>query len=285
MNFDDHEIWGAPVRPAESAPETTTAETTGTPAVPANGRLYRSAGSDPHPEAILALPHHRRHTSVQPAEASQWATPPAAAAPNAPAAPITINSRIPRPGVIEDAALAEIVATPSAPTESTGFTSWFKSSNPLGAIAAMRNTNTGVAEPQPAKSSGLSLSSLPALGAHELTALTYFAAVFAITTIVGVVNAAVSSSLGIPTGVALLATVALGTWRLAASARWAAWVLPAYALVAAVLVAGQFTESAPGASPVGQVLLVTSALITLAPWLAVATLLGAALPALRGRAR
>jgi hypothetical protein len=53
--------------------------------------------------------------------------------------------------------------------------------------------------------------------------------------------------------------------------------------MAAILVAGQFTSNAPGASPMGQLLLVVTGLIALAPWLAVASVIGAVLPAALGR--
>lgn len=275
MNFDDHEIWGAPVRASESVPENPVAETAPPAATTAAaGRLYRSAGSDPHPEAILALPQHRRHTTVQPLESTQWASS------SAPSAPITINSRIPRPTTVEDPALAEIAGGPATPAAPAGYTSWFKSSNPLGAIVAMRQTNTGVAQPAPRNNR---LDALAALGG-PLSARTYSALVFVLTAVVGVVNAAVSGTLGMPTGVALVIAVAIGSLRIDSAERWAAWVMPAYALIAALLIAGQFTDSAPGASPLGQVMLVVTELITLAPWLAGASVIGALLPGLRGRA-
>ena len=284
MNFDDHEIWGAPVRAAEDAPESAVADTpapaSATAAIAA-GRLYRSAGSDPHPEAILALPQHRRHTTALPLEATQWASAPA------PNAPITINSRIPRPSAIDDPALAEIATSPSAATPAPGFTSWFKTSNPLGAIAALRQTNTGVetAGETPERSAFGALSGLGAIGGSRFTPGAYALLLFVVTAVVGVVDAAVSGSLGAPTGAALLVATAVGTWRIDGASRWAAWVIPSYALIAAILVAGQFTDSAPGASPLGQVMLVATALITMAPWLAAASAVGAALPALRGRAK
>jgi len=281
VNFDDHEIWGAPVRASEAAQDATASDTPQAPAtgMAGAGRLYRSAGSDPHPEAILALPNHRRHTTAQPLEAAPWAAP---ATSIAPAAPITINSRIPHPGTIEDAALAEIVGAPSALSETAGFTSWFKSPHPLEAIAALRQTNTGIATPEVVPNTG-ALGMPIEFGGGHLNARAFAAFVFVVTAVVGVANAAVSTNLGVPTGIALAVATTFGAWRIDATARWAAWVMPSYALIAAILVAGQFTASAPGASPLGQVLLVTASLITLAPWLAAASLIGAVLPALRGR--
>ena len=284
MNFDDHEIWGAPVRASESTPEAASTEVPAAPA--AAGRLYRSAGSDPHPDAILALPA-RRHTTVQPVEAHQWATPPAAeAAPSI----VTINSRIPKPGAIDDPALAEIIATPEAATEASplaGFTSWFKSSNPMAAIAAIRNTNSGVATPPAEARAGRmpNLGSIAEFGRSTFSAAAFAGLLLVVTAGAGIVNAAIAGSLGIPTGIALLAASIFGAWNIAADARWSAWVMPSYALIGAVLIAGQFTDSAPGAKPLGQIMLIVTGLITLAPWLALSTVAGVALPAIHGRTK
>lgn len=272
MNFDDHEIWGAPVHVPEVAPDAPAEHAAPTdPAPRASGRLYRSAGSDPHPEAIVALPNHRRHTPTQPGEVL-------------PSAPITINSRIPRPSAVEDSAIAEVLATPAAPSTPAGFTSWFRQPSPL---AALRNSE-GTAVPSAPESTehvgGPKPGALRAIGGRTFGAATYAAVLFAITVLVGVIDAAVSSTIGAPTGIALVAATGFGAWRIDAASRWAAWVLPAYVLIAAILVAGQFTSEAPGASPLGQALLVTTELITLAPWLAFATALGAIIPALRKRA-
>ena len=58
---------------------------------------------------------------------------------------------------------------------------------------------------------------------------------------------------------------------------------PAYIAIAAILVGGQFADGAPGFSIVGQVLLVGTTLITIAPWLAIATVIGVLLPRVRKR--
>ena len=273
MNFDDHEIWGAPVRASEAAPEAPAADATPAPAEAGeSGRLYRSAGSDPHPEAIVALPNHRRHT--HPTEATKWATP------AAPSSPITINSRIPRPAPVDDAAIAEVLATPAAPSAIAGFTSWFKQSSP---VSAMRESSASIASATPAAAGSPALGALVALSGRAFDARMFAALVFVVTALVGVVNAVVSTTLGIPTGIALVAAAAFGAWRIDAASRWAAWVMPAYSLIAALLIAGQFTSGAPGVSPLGQLLLIATELITLAPWLGVATVIGVAVPALRGR--
>lgn len=270
MKFDDHEIWGAPVRAPESTPEAAPATA---PAPMPAGRLYRSAGSDPHPEAILALPQHRRATSTSTpvlraepviAEASERS-------------PITINSRIPRPATIEDPAIAEVlggpVASPSA-AEHSGFTSWFRQSSPQvrDAVEAARSevsaaVGSGVAglATQPLRAGGVGLF------------------LFAVTALVGVIDAVLTDTLGIATGAALVLASAVGAWRVETSDRWSAWVLPTYALMAATLVAGQFAAGAPGFSPLGQAMLIVTTLISLAPWLAAATLAGVLVPALRAR--
>jgi hypothetical protein len=272
VNFDDHEIWGAPVHVPEAVPDAPAEAASSTDPTPrASGRLYRSAGSDPHPEAIVALPNHRRHAPAQAGEA-------------VPSAPITINSRIPRATAIEDAAIAEVLATPAAPSTPAGFTSWFRQPSPL---AALRNSSATALPSAPESTDhvgGPKPGALQAISGRTFGAPTYAAVLLAITVLVGVIDAAVSSTIGIPTGVALVAATAFGAWRIDAASRWAAWVLPAYMLIAAILVAGQFTSEAPGASPLGQALLVTTELITLAPWLAFATALGAIIPALRKRA-
>ena len=281
MNFDDHEIWGAPVRATESPVEASTPEPVAASiGETVHSRLYRSAGSEPHPEAIVALAGPRRHTASHPVEATQWASAPSAP-PTAP--PISINSRIPRAGAIADAALAEIVATPSAPAGNPGFTSWFKHSAPEAAVPALRTGAEDRNSPMSSQFMRAGGQALAVLGNDGISVRTYALSVFAVTSVVGIVNAKLSGMLGLPTGAALLFAATVGAWGLTATARWAAWVLPSYALIAAILVAGQFSDNAPGASPLGQILLVVAQLITLAPWLAAATLLGVAVPIVRGR--
>ncbi len=108
---------------------------------------------------------------------------------------------------------------------------------------------------------------------------------FAFTTVVAIVDAKMSTSLGAPTGIALvLASIAIA-WLMDPSARRAAWVLPPYVLIAALLVTDQFTANAPGASIIGQAILVVAGLIALAPWLALSSALGVVVPALRRSGR
>lgn len=287
MNFDDHEIWGAPVRASEGTPEPAGAETApAEPGAPSAGRLYRSAGSEPHPEAILALPNHRRHTAVHPMAGTQWAAPTAPPTTEAPPtgtqAPITINSRIPRPGAVEDPAIAEVLGTPKAVSAVAGFTGWFKQADAPENAAAPAPVDA----PAMPAADRLRAGALGAVAALPLTSLRaggYTVLLTAVTTVVGVVEAVVRDGIGIGTGLALVLVTILGAWQVTPQSRWAAWVMPAYALIVAVIVAGQFGAGAPGASPVGQAMLVVTGLITLAPWLAVATVIGAAVPALRGR--
>ncbi len=284
MKFDDHEIWGAPVQAAAAEAEAPAVEVPA-PALATAGRLYRSAGSEAHPDAVVALPnHHRRHTTSTPVEATSWASTGVHPA-------ISINSLIPpRPAPIEDPAIAEVLgartrvaAEPAPePAAGSGFTGWFRQA-------------TGFApEPSPALSTKApapkARRAMPDLGgaarvlsASVLTPKSFAVLAFVITTLVALVNMQLATSLGAGTGIALVLVTAYAGWTLPAHSRWAAWVLPPYLLMAAIVVSGQFGSGAPGRSISGQVLLVLSGLITLAPWLAVACLLGLLLPALRGR--
>ncbi len=276
MNFDDHEIWGAPVRSDDASPEAPIAGAVTEPSSASSGRLYRSIGSDPHPGAVVALPNQRRHNS-----ASQEGSALAPAQAGQP--PISINSRLPRIEV-EDAAIAEVLATPVSKSASpiAGFTSWFKSKPQDAAALSPERHSLPVAgstiEPS-------SLAQLSAWSSKSLNAPVFLFAVFAVTALVAIVNAVSGSTLGLPTGLALAFATAAAAWRIEAGARWAAWVMPSYALIAAILVGGQFTSSAPGGSMTGQILLIATGLITLAPWLAAATVLGIVVPAVRQRGR
>ena len=234
MKFDDHEIWGAPVRVSEPEAEAPLAPAP-VVATAAEGTLYRSAGSAPHPDAIVALPHHKRKAIVdEPALQAPAAAPVAPAVEEAPAvAPITINSQIPRP-TIADAAIAELVA-PIKTEKPVGYESWFNAASVI--IEAF----------SPAQ---------------------YFLLVFAVTTVVGIVNALINDALGLPTGAALLLATGFAALRIDARSRWAAWVLPVYALIGTILIAGQLTAGAPGVSPTGQLMLIATTCISLAPWLA-----------------
>ena len=274
MNFDDHEIWGAPVRADDASPEAPTAESVTEPSNASSGRLYRSIGSDPHPEAVVALPSQRRHTSTS-QDGSALATGVAAQP------PISINSRLPRID-IEDAAIAEVLATPVTRSASpvAGFTSWFKSTPQSSPASIPERHSATVAGAVVIPRSRQQFS---AFTGASLSAPLFLFVVFAVTALVAIVNAVSGSTLGLPTGLALVGATVAAAWRIEASARWAAWVMPAYALIAAILVGGQFTSNAPGGSITGQILLIATGLITLAPWLATATVLGAVLPALHRR--
>lgn len=296
MKFDDHEIWGAPVHAAESAPAEAAQPAVSTPAPSSAGRLYRSAGSEAHPDAIVALPNHQRrhamaHTAAHPVEATSWAD-------TGLHAPITINSLIPsrpaatpaptRPAQIDDPAIAEVlgagVAEQAEPP--AGFTSWFRQATgfaPEPSTAGAGATRTREPrQPRPARA-----LSVPKPELHGVTLSARSAALlsFVVTLVVAVANARLSTSLGAPTGIALLLTTAVAAWLLDAGARWPAWVLPPYVLIAVILVAGQFTGNAPGRSILGQAILVFAGLITLAPWLAASTVLAAVVPLLRSRTK
>ena len=93
----------------------------------------------------------------------------------------------------------------------------------------------------------------------------------------------VPPTLGLPFGVALVASTTFGAFKLERDDVWVGWVMPAYIAIAAILVGGQFADGAPGFSIVGQVLLVGTTLITIAPWLAIATVIGVLLPRVRKR--
>ena len=272
MKFDDHEIWGAPVRVSEPEAEAPLAPAP-VVATAAEGTLYRSAGSAPHPDAIVALPHHKRKAIVdEPALQAPAAAPVAPAAEEAPAvAPITINSQIPRP-TIADAAIAELVA-PIKTEKPVGYESWFKPST----ILAKAPANLADAKELASRFNATSVS------IEAISPAQYFLLVFAVTTVVGIVNALINDALGLPTGAALLLATGFAALRIDARSRWAAWVLPVYALIGTILIAGQLTAGAPGVSPIGQLMLIATTCISLAPWLALATLAGALLPRFSGK--
>lgn len=259
MQFDDHEIWGAPVQGSVDHPDTEAPEAA---PVPSNvGRLYRSAGSEPHPDAVVALPNHKPRPAESPAAA----------------APISINSRIPRPAPIEDAAIAEVLATPAQPVEHSGFTSWFRQSGSVPSPAQSLASDVPAAQVK----AGIR-PSLPAIPT-SLDALRFTAFVTLVTVVVAVVNALVGASVGLPTGIALVASTAVGAWLLEPGSRWVGWVMPSYIVILASLISGPFVDGAPGFSILGNALLVVTSLITLAPWLALATIAGVVMPAVRAR--
>lgn len=262
MKFDDHEIWGAPVREPELPVEPAAL----VPPPQSAGRLYRSAGSAPHPDAIVALPTNRQ-TAVHVIDATASSTVESPAAPSS--APVAAPTPPPvRVSSLQDPALASIVEgepRPSLPAQDgQSFDDWFRNSGVMARIAPVRHS---VTLPQPGS-----------IGAGR------FAAAVAVVTVgAALLSAFLTTSLLPGTGVALLVATAVGAWLLRPADRWAAWVLPSYLLITAVLVGGQFTDGAPGSSPVGQAMLVVTSLISLAPWLAATTLVGAVLPAVRLR--
>ena len=270
MNFDDHEIWGAPVRTPEPALSAAPTAPAPVPAPAGAGRLYRSAGSEPHPEAILALPKQRRISHrpiVDPVVESAFESPLAAS-------PVVIDSRLPRTPEIADAAIAEVLAPPTTPAPPrlpsaahSGFTTWFRQTGPVGEDGQDLDADFGQYEDIPRGFSAALLG---------LTLLVVVA-------VAGTLEAVIRDSIGIPTGIVLVLASIATAFTVRPDARWAAWVLPAYCLIGATLVAGQFLSSAPGGSVIGQALLVLTMLVKLAPWLALATASGMLVPALRAR--
>ncbi len=332
VQFDDHEIWGAPVQ-APVSPEQERASRPAATATATAGRLYKSAGCEETIDAIVALPG-RRHTMAHPiAHAFPHPGTQAAPAAEAPAparvsdtesasaqAPITINSRLPRRPQIEDPAIAEVLAPPPiAPVaplapplprgrEHSGFTSWFRASAVRGAAPtadphAWADPAALAPEPTPAPAPTPSRTAAPrpdrraaedwsaiaptpsstrvSAGLPTLTARGFGLLVFAVTVVVGIVDVHGSGSFGSLTGIVFLLATVAGSWLLEGGDRWAGRVLPTYALIGAILVAGQFSSVAPGRSIIGQALLIIAGLISLAPWLAVATVVATVLPRLR----
>ena len=296
VEFDDHEIWGAPVAvPGPVDPEPEAAPTV---APVTAGRLYRSVGSDEHPDAVVALPdrkamHQTLHTS--------------ASAPLEPQAPITINSRIPRAVTVEDSAIADLIAPP-APTapvevataepqpEHSGFTSWFRApkqptpavpedpSQPVLPVATPAATAAAVASGAAQKVFG-TIGDL-ATTVNRIDGMNtrgFVAIATAVTFVVALLDALLTQSLGLPTGIALIAVTAFGAWKLDAASRWAGWVMPSYVLIAVILLTGHFVAGAPGFSIIGNAMLIVTSLIVLAPWLAIASALGAVLPIFKRR--
>lgn len=119
-------------------------------------------------------------------------------------------------------------------------------------------------------------------GTYDLRRIATY--LFVPTALAAVGEAFVADMLGWVTGAMLVVITALLTLKVDAERAWSTQVLPAFVLVAAVLVGGQFAATAPGLSPLGQIMLVATSCITLAPWLAGATLIGAVVPRLRHRA-
>ena len=341
VQFDDHEIWGAPVQ----APVSPAQEHVSRPAATATdaaGRLYKSAGCEESVDAIVALPG-RRHTMAHPlphafphADAPVTSSAPAPSAPvhrddaaAAVQAPITINSRLPRRPEIEDPAIAEVLSAPVAPPvppaprhrEHSGFTSWFRASavrsaapvadphawaDPSAEAPAATPAPAPRAERRPAEDWAADAAALaptprverrpaedwsaiapvPATARRGaslplLTSRGYALALFAVTTVSGIIDTRGAGSFGSLTGVVFLLASVAGAWVLDPDSRWAGRVIPTYALIAAIVVAGQFSSVAPGRSIIGQALLVLTGLISVAPWLAAATVITTVLARLR----
>lgn len=296
MTFDDHEIWNRPVPDSrgDTAPE---------PAAPApnTGRLYASAGAPAHPDAIVALPQHTR-SFVSVAElpesvaAPEVVTTSAAPAPAAPPAPI-----------INDPAIAEVLATPAPaaadveeqpsfdwaenievkaePLEQ--FKDWFADPVATPAPAPAEPVKTGLASQQLTDAALRARTQLADLGDRvsggEFDIRRYTLIAVAVTAVVGVADAVLGGTIGWLFGVALVASTAFGAFKLRSEDAWIGWVMPAYVAIVAILVAGQFGSAGPGFDIVGQILLIGTTLISVAPWLAAATVIGVVMPRLRKR--
>ena len=312
MNFDDHEIWNRPV-PETSAPEASESPVT-EPAPAASGRLYASAGAPAHPDAIVALPHHTR-SFVSVAELPEPTVEPSTPSANAPFTPEPPTPPVqPRPAapIINDPAIAEVLAPADAPqptedvvedsdvfawaknvdinTESDDpFKDWYADPKPVTEPPATppAPAKTGLAAQQLTDAALRARTQLQDLGdyvqASAFTPRAYFLISFIITSAVGIVDVLIGGRVGTVFGIALLGSTTFSAWKLQPTDRWIGWVMPAYVAIAAILVAGQFGTSAPGFNLIGQGLLVGTTLISIAPWLAGATALGAALPRLRKR--
>lgn len=278
MNLENHEIWNLAVPDVENGVDSTEQQLPNA----APGRLYASAGAPPHPDAIVALPHYVR-TFVSVAEL------PESPAPQAP--------------LISDPAIAEMLAPtpPQSETEAAmpsfdwakgievaedPFKDWY--APPAAEPSSAPSATALDATPEPptprttapaVREMTKALTSWIPEGAFDLR--TYTVLAFVVTAFIGVIDALVGGTIGRPFGAALIVSTAFGAFRLEPQSRWAGWVMPAYIAIAAILVAGQFADGAPGFNAVGQVLLVGTTLITVAPWLAIATLIGAVLPRFR----
>lgn len=307
MNFDDHEIWNRPVSDATAVDQPPVVEPTVAPVTA--GRLYASAGAPVHPDAVVALPNHTRNfvsvAELPEAPIAEQVAPEVPAVP-APAAPI-----------INDPAIAEVLAPPTTPPATTmpadedapsfewaesievkadpldAFKDWF--ADDAGAAtpptadatgAAATPVKTGLAAQQLSDAALRARTQLQDLGELVVSAphfdlRKYSAVTFTFTTFVAVIDAFLGGTLGILFGLGLVVSTAFGAYKLAAADRWVGWVMPAYVAIAAILVAGQFTSSAPGFNIVGQILQIGTTLISIAPWLAASAAIGALLPRFR----
>lgn len=274
MEFNESDIWNQPV-PERAAP----AEPS-TPVAPVAGRLYASAGAAAHPDAIVALPHHTR-AFVSVADLPD-------PVPDAPAAP----APAPQAPIISDPAIAEMLQpvpredpdvmpsfewaeSPEAPADP--FKDWYADPvQPAAEPAAP--VKTGLDAQQLSDAALRARTQLQGLGERVTSGgvglARYSAIAIVFTGIVGIVDALVSGTIGLPFGIALLVSTGFGAFKLKAADAWVGWVMPTYVAISAILISGQFADGAPGASIVGQVLLVGTTIITIAPWLALSALLG-----------
>lgn len=279
MEFNESEIWNRPV-PEHIAPAEPDLASGAT--APTTGRLYASAGVTGHPDAIVALPHHTRNF-VSVAELPD----PVTEAP-APQAPIINDPAIAE--VLQPVAGAAVETPPSfewansievTPEAEDPFKDWYAAAaESVPAVAP-----TGPAAQKVGDAALRARTQLHGIGARvthgSFDIRRYSTVAFVVTMLVGVVDALIGGTIGMPFGLALIASTGFGSFKLGRTDAWVGWVMPAYIAIAAILVAGQFADGAPGFSIVGQVLLVGTMLITIAPWLAIATLVGVVAPRFR----
>lgn len=307
MEFDEHEIWNRPVATPAPEPESAPAPTV---ASHGSGRLYASAGAAGHPDAIVALPQHTR-SFVSVAELPEPPVP--AAEPVASAQEQAVRTPAPAAPIINDPAIADILApvTPQSATDQDQppsfdwaqsievqadpldeFKEWFAeptpSTSPSAAdTAASAPVKTGLAAQQLTDAAVRARTQLQDLGdvmtSGNFSLRKYSAISIALTTLFGLVDVFLGGTFGVIFGVGLVGATTFAAFQLGVHDRWAGWVMPAYVAIVAILVAGQFSSGAPGLNPVGQVLLVGTTLISIAPWLAIATVIGAAMPRIRKR--
>lgn len=301
MTFDEHEIWNRSIQ-ERSAEDASDAARTPAPNI---GRLYASAGAPAHPDAIVALPHHTR-SFVSVAELPESA--PQAAASPTPPPPATPPAASPAP-IINDPAIAEMLspAVPTATEEEPPpsfewaenievkaepldqFKDWF--ADPIETTTPptppQTPLKTGLAAQQLTDAATRARTQLADLGdrvtgsAFDIRRYTLLATV--VTAAVGIADALLGGTIGWLFGVALVVSTAFGAVKLASEDAWIGWVMPAYVAIAAILIAGQFGSAGPGLDVVGQILLIGTTLIAIAPWLAAATIIGMAIPRLRRR--
>lgn len=296
MTFEEHEIWNRSIqeRSANDAPDAVH-----TPA-PNIGRLYASAGAPAHPDAIVALPHHTRSfvsvaelpESVAAPQAAPTFVPPPAVPPapiiNDPAIAEMLSTAVPAPTEEEQPPSfewAENIEVKAEPLEQ--FKDWFADPTPTPPAPAQPPVKTGLAAQQLTDAATRARTQLADLGERVTGSAfdirRYALVTIVLTAVVGSADALLGGTIGWLFGVALVASTAFGAFKLQSDDAWIGWVMPAYVAIAATLVAGQFGSAAPGLDVVGQILLIGTTLISIAPWLAVATLIGMVVPRFRRR--